>query len=271
MYGAILGPPERSDSDLSILFMHNEGFSTMCGHGIIAVCKVLHTTGIIEPQGNEHVLAIDTPAGQIVATSTVVNGEVTSTRFVNVPSFALALNHEVNTSLGAVTCDIAYGGAFYAYVDAESIGVNLSEPDPLIAAGREIKTAVMNSIDIVHPDSEDLGFLYGVIFTGQPTSSEYHSRNVCVFADGEIDRSPTGTGVSGRLALLDARDEIGHNTPIEVESIIGSRFTGRIVGSTVIGQHRAIVPEVTGSAHLIGRTEFWVDPSDEIGRGFFLR
>lgn len=271
MYGCILGPPERADSDLSVLFIHNEGFSTMCGHGIIALSKVLIDTGVVRASSPEHTLAIDTPAGQIVSVSNVSGEVVTSTRFTNVASFATALSQVIVTpNLGEVQYDLGYGGAFYAYVDAPSHDLSLDDVGGLMTAGREIKAALSTSPLLSHPEAEDLGFLYGVIFHGPAVGTGAHSRNVCIFADGEVDRSPTGTGVSGRLAILDAQGAIDPGEAIVIESIVGSRFEGRIVGRTKVGRHNAIIPEITGSAHITGRSEFWVDPRDRLGAGFLL-
>lgn len=272
MYGGWPGPPVRADSDLSVLFLHNEGFSTMCGHGIIALCKVVLDTGIVPTRGPETVLRIDTPAGQVVATSLLENGQVTTTRFQNVASFATLLDQKVDVEgIGEVVYDLGFGGAFYAIVDAASAGVSLDDPGAMITRGRTIKQAVSSSAEISHPEHRDLEFLYGVIFTGPPSDDGAHGRNVCVFADGEIDRSPTGTGVSARLAVMHARGEVGVGEPVTIESIVGSRFTGRVVATTEVGGRVAVIPEVEGSAHITGRSELWIDPDDVLGRGFLLR
>jgi trans-L-3-hydroxyproline dehydratase len=272
MYGGWLGPPTSDESDLSVLFLHNEGFSTMCGHGIIALAKVVLDTGILPVTEPETVLRIDTPAGLVVATSTVEEGVVISTRFRNVPSFAIDLDATVDVpDLGRVGFDLAFGGAFYAIVEASTLGLDLDDAPGLIAAGRAVKAAISSSRSLEHPEDADLGFLYGVIFTGPGRKTGNHSRNVCVFADGEVDRSPTGTGVSARLAALHARGSVSIGEEITVESIVGSEFTGRIVAATTVGGLAAIVPEITGSAHITGRAELWLDPGDRLGQGFLLR
>lgn len=272
MYGGWLGPPVSDDGDLSVLFLHNEGFSTMCGHGIIGLAKVILDTGILPSQEPETVLRIDTPAGQVTAISRVENGSVTSTRFRNVASFVAGLDETVEVpGLGHVSYDLAFGGAFYAFVEPEDVGADLDDVSGLIQAGRDIKTAVSKSRPIVHPEGEDLGFLYGVIFTGPAESPDNDSRNVCVFADGEVDRSPTGTGVSARLAIMFDRGEVGIGEDVTVESIVGSTFTGRVVETAAIGDKPAVIPEIEGSAHITGRAELWLDPGDELGRGFLLR
>ena len=272
MYGAWIGDPTRPDSDISVLFLHNEGFSTMCGHGIIALTKVALETGILPIKGTETTIRIDTPAGQVTATAQVEDGSINSVRFRNVPSFASELDATVDVSeLGQVTYDLAFGGAFYAYVDSNSVGVDLSDASALIDLGRSVKRSIVESREIIHPTESDLGFLYGVIFTGAPVDPANHSRNVCVFAEGELDRSPTGTGVSGRLAILHRRGELDIGRPITVESITGSTFTGRILEESSVGSLQAIIPEISGVAHITGRAEFWIDPDDEIGKGFLLR
>ena len=272
MYGGVVGPPERPDSHMSVLFLHNDGFSTMCGHGIIALAKIVLDTGLVEVEGPSPELRIDTPAGLVVARSKRENGLVTSTTFQNVASFAPVLDHVVETdTLGPVTFDIGYGGAFYAYVEATAIGVSLDAPADLVAAGRELKAAISDLGLTHHPDSDELEFLYGVVFSEPGSTEDVDLRNVCVFADGEIDRSPTGTGVSGRIAILAQRGLLEPGQAIVVESIVGSRFNGWYRATTTVGEHMAVLPEIEGNAHLTGRAEFWIDPNDSIGRGFLLR
>lgn len=272
MYGGWIGPPTTSEADLSVLFLHNEGFSTMCGHGIIALAKVILDTGILPTEEPETQLAIDTPAGLVRSTSEVVNGVVSSTRFTNVPSFVADLDATVDVAgLGRVTYDLGFGGAFYAFVDTTAHGLRGDDPSALMDAGRSIKGAIVQTREIIHPEHDDLGFLYGVIFTAPATEEDNHSRHVCVFADGEVDRSPTGTGVSARLAILDARGMVDVGEWIAVESIVGSRFRGRVAAISESHGRRSIVPEIEGSAHITGRAEIWIDPEDEIGRGFLLR
>ena len=274
MYGCVVTPPVTPGADIGILFMHNEGYSTMCGHGIIGIAKVALETGLspmIEP---ETTIKIDTPAGLITAHARVERGQVTEVRFHNVPSFVLALDQQVDVpGLGPVRYDLAFGGAFYAFVRDEDAGVRCSPEDfrQLIEKGLAIKKAVMADRPIPHPFEEDLSFLYGTIFVGPPQGDGAHSRNVCVFADGEVDRCPTGTGVSARLAIHHARGEIDPGETIVVESIIGSRFTGRIVETTKFGPHAAVIPEVGGTAHITGRHEFLIDPDDPLRDGFMLR
>jgi len=274
MYGCILTRPVTPDADIGILFLHNEGFSTMCGHGIIGVATVALETGMLPASEPETTIKIDTPAGLVVARVRVSDGRVRSVYFENVPSFVLALDETVSVpGLGKVRYDLAFGGAFYAYVEAQDVGLDCT-PDQyrgLIEKGMAIKRTIMAGRPILHPFEEDLSFLYGTIFIAPPVSEGADSRNVCIFAEGEVDRSPTGTGVSGRLALMYARDEIGLNEKTAIESIIGSRFTGWITGTTTFGPHPAVIPHVEGSAYITGRHEFLIDPEDPFRDGFILR
>jgi proline racemase len=274
MYGCIVTPPVSPEADIGVLFMHNEGYSTMCGHGIIGIAKVALETGLLPMVEPETTIRIDTPAGLVTAHARVAEGQVTRVRFQNVPSFVLALGETVEVpGLGRVRYDLAFGGAFYAYVQAEEVGLTCTPADfrQIIQRGIAIKHAIMASRPIPHPFEKDLSFLYGTIFIGPALEQGAHSRNVCVFAEGEVDRCPTGTGVSGRLAIHYARGEVGVDEPIVVESIIGSRFTGRIVETTTFGPHQAIIPEVEGMAHITGRHEFLIDPADPLRDGFILR
>jgi proline racemase len=274
MYGCIITRPVTPDADMGILFLHNEGFSTMCGHGIIGVTMVVLETGMLPAVEPETAVKIDTPAGLVVARARVSYGRVRSVYFENVPSFVLALDETVSVpGLGKVRYDLAFGGAFYAYVEAKDVGLDCT-PDQyrgLIEKGMAIKRAIMASRPILHPFEEDLSFLYGTIFIAPPINEGADSRNVCVFAEGEVDRSPTGTGVSGRLALLYARDEIKLNEKKVIESIIGSRFSCWISGTTTFGPHPAVIPQVEGSAYITGRHEFFIDPEDPFREGFILR
>ncbi|PHQ37483.1 proline racemase [Halorubrum persicum] len=274
MYGAIPVEPERTDSDVGVLFTHNEGYSTMCGHGIIALATVALETEMIEPTGDESTIRMDTPAGLVTAYAITDGDGVASVAFENVPSFVYEPELAVEVpGVGEVTVAIAYGGAFYAYLPAADAGVEIKPDavDDLICTGSAIKAAVNDEIEIGHPEDDDLGFLYGTIFTAPSNRDSIDSRNVCVFADGEVDRSPTGTGVSGRLALESYHDRLEQDEPFVVESIVGSTFTGRLRGDATVGPYDAIVPEVAGSAHLTGRSEFVIDPEDALGEGFLLR
>lgn len=275
MYGALLIPPERPDSDFGVLFMHNEGYSTMCGHGVLALGRAAVETGRVSRSEPETHIAMDTPAGQVHATVVSREGVVEDVRFRNVPSWVATLGASVEVpDLGEVTYDLAFGGAFYAYVDAASLGLGCApeDRDALVRAAGMIKAAVQAQAPPTHPDDADLAFLYGVIFTGPATAGEgRHSRHVCVFADGEVDRSPTGTGVSGRLAILRARGEVEPGEWIVIESIIGSRFRCRIAEETRTHGRDSIVPEVSGRCWVTGWSTHYLDPDDPLRDGFLVR
>jgi proline racemase len=274
MYGCIVTPPVTPEADIGVLFMHNEGYSTMCGHGIIAIAKLVLETGLLPLREPETTVRIDSPAGLVTAHASVQGEQVKKVRFHNVPSFVVALDETVDVpGLGPVRYDLAFGGAFYAYVQAADVGLRCTPDDfrALIEAGISIKQAVIASRPPVHPFEDDLSLLYGTIFIEPAHDQAHHSRNVCVFADGEVDRCPTGTGVSGRLAIHYARGEVGLQEPIVVESILGTTFAGHIVEATQFGPYAAIIPEVEGTAHITGRHEFLIDPEDPLRDGFILR
>jgi len=268
MYGAVITP--SADADFDVFFLHNEGYSTMCGHAIIALTKLAIETQLV----NKSEVTFNVPAGRIQATAAVVDGTVIEASFRNVASFVYLRDQNVDVhGIGRVRFDVAYGGAFYALVSAEEVGLALvpSQASRLIDYGRKIKHAVTSQAPIKHPFEEDLSFLYGTIFTGPPLDTTHHSRNVCIFADGELDRSPTGSGVSARAALHFAKGDLKLNERITIESIAGSTMSVRIVEVTRFGPYDAVTPEVSGTASFIGRNEFYFDPEDPFRSGFILR
>jgi proline racemase len=225
-------------------------------------------------EGDQPVIKMDTPAGRVTAIVKRENGIVGEVSFHNVPSFVFALDRSVDVpGLGTIPYDLAFGGAFYAYVQAQDAGVGLAADDfkRLIEVGIRIKRAVMAKLPLEHPFEPDLGFLYGTIFVGKAQDSSHHSRNVCIFADGEVDRCPTGTGMSGRAAIHYARGELNVGEPFVVESILGTCFTGKIVERTQFGPYQAVIPKISGTAHICGRSELLIDPGDPLSEGFILR
>ena len=268
MYGAVITP--SADADFDVFFLHNEGYSTMCGHAIIALTKFVVETQLVQKTE----ITFNVPAGRIQAKATVVDGQVVEASFRNVPSFVYLLEQRVDVQgIGRVRFDVAYGGAFYAFVSAEEVGLTLvpEQVSRLIEYGRKIKHEVMSQVPIKHPFEEDLSFLYGTIFTGPPHDATNHSRNVCIFADGELDRSSTGSGVSARAALHFAKDELALNERITIESIVGSTMSVKVVEVNRYGPFDAVTPEVSGTASFIGRNEFYFDPEDPFRNGFILR
>jgi proline racemase len=220
-------------------------------------------------------IGYDTPAGFVLARAEVEGDQVRRVTFRNVPSFVHTADLPLVVDGRAMVVDVAFGGAFYALVEASALAPGLTvEPSraaELIARGMAVKRAVEATATIAHPDEPGLHGIYGTIITGPPAQPDAHSRNVTIFAEGEVDRSPTGTGVSARLAALHARGEIGQGEEIAIESIIGSRFTGRILDVTSVGSYPAVVPEVGGRGFISGFGQFVVDPEDEVGRGFLVR
>jgi trans-L-3-hydroxyproline dehydratase len=274
MYGALPTEPVTEDGDVGVLFMHNDGYSTMCGHGVIALGVVLPEVGLVEVDPERPRIKMDTPAGRVVARPAVDDdGRIRNVSFENVPSYVVDLDRTIELpQYGTITYDLAYGGAYYAYCDVEQFGlaVESDSADELIRVGRTVKEAIARAVDVEHPTEPDLGFLYGVILT-ESGRDEADVRNACVFADGELDRSPTGTGVSGHLAIQHAREHIDVGERYTVESITDARFHGRIVDDVDFEGYDAVVPEVSGSAYVTGTFTSVLDPEDPLRDGFFLR
>jgi proline racemase len=281
MYGALFTEPERADSDAGVLFMHNEGFSTMCGHGVIAVVTQAIERGLITPRGAPDAdgripIVLDSPAGQIRAKAEVTGDgaerRVTRVSFVNVPSFVFAAQTPVTVNGRRIAVDVAFGGAFYAIVDAEAAGVPITPArlGDLRATGMAIKHAVEAAIDVVHPVEKGLTGIYGTIFTAPPTVAGADLRNVTIFADAEVDRSPCGTGTCAVLAVLDAMGLVDPARPFVHESLIGSIFHARVVDRLTVGELPAIVPELSGEAWITGEHTFFVHANDPLRKGFRL-
>jgi proline racemase len=275
MYGALLTEPERADSDAGVLFMHNQGYSTMCGHGVIAVVTLALEHGLIVPRlGNEVVL--DAPAGQIQATAQVSRTDqrtrVTSVSFRNVPSFVLLPAVPVRLGSRTVPADVAFGGAFYAIVDSEAAGIPIAAEriEDLRRAGMDIKRELESKLTVAHPEEPQLQGIYGTIFTGPASSADADLRNVTVFADAEVDRSPCGTGTCAVMAVLSAMGLLAPEQTFTHESIIGTRFRGRVERETTVGGLPAIVPQLAGEAFTIGSHTFVIDPQDPLRYGFRL-
>ncbi len=273
MYGAILTEPVSPEARAGLLFMHNEGWSTMCGHGTIAVTTIALERGLIAPAAEE--IVFDTPAGPVTARASITRTgdaiRVDAVRFVNVPSFVAAAGIPVAAGGRTMPVDIAFGGAFYAIVDAEAAGVPIlaSRLPELRVLGMAVAREVERLRRVVHPDDPGLEGIYGTIFTG-PAQGEAHLRNVTVFADAEVDRSPCGTGTAAVMAVLAEMGLLEDDQPFVHESIVGTTFTGRIVGRRQVGEHAAIVPSIEGSAWITGDHAFAIDADDPLRAGFRL-
>lgn len=274
MYGAFITEPTTPEADMGVIFMHNEGYSDMCGHGVIALASVAVAQGLVTTTVPETRVGLDTPAGFVEAFAEWDGRRVGRVRFRNVPSFLYRRDLSVETpSFGKVTVDIAFGGAFYAYLEGAQVGLEVTPGNlrALIALGDEVKKAVTAVERVQHPLIPELNRLYGTVIGGPPRHSGSSQANVCVFADREVDRSPTGTGTAGRVAQLHARGRLQADEVLVNESIIGTVFEGRVAGHTEVGNFAAVVPEVSGSAAIVGFNQWVVDPDDPVGKGFFLR
>jgi trans-L-3-hydroxyproline dehydratase len=271
MYGALLTEAVTEDAHAGILFMHNEGWSTMCGHGIIAVTTVAIDRGLITAGSDE--IRFDTPAGRVVArahrSARAPATGVTSVSFVNVPSFVFEGGLPVVAGGRTLRVDVAFGGAFYAIVDAESAGVPIlpGRLPELRALGMAIAREVERLRTVAHPLDQGLSGIYGTIFTGPP-QGEADLRNVTVFADAEVDRSPCGTGTAAVMAVLSEIGLLVDDAPFVHESIVGTTFTGRVTGRTRVGDREAIVPSIEGSAWVTGEHAFHIDGDDPLKAGF---
>lgn len=274
MYGAIITDPVNPGSDLGVIFMHNEGYSTMCGHASLALIKLALESGLVDKKGDSPEIVIDVPAGTITGKGYIDKGTVTSSSFINVPSFVLLSDQIVDVpGMGEVRFDVAYGGAFYAVVDAGDLKFSLipEESMAIVDAGMKIKNAVMQNFEIRHPFEPELSFLYGTIFTGPAHRQGNHSRNACVFANGELDRSATGSGVSARAALLYHRNELVPGNKIKIESIIGTTMDVSITNVNYFAKYLSVIPEVSGSSFYTGKNEFWFSSYDQLVKGFVIK
>jgi proline racemase len=264
MYGCHLVPPNDDGADLGAVFFHNAGYSTACGHGTIALVTWALDEGIVKRHEGENRVVVDVPSGRLETVATVRDGRVRSVRFRNVPAFVWATGVEV----AGRTVDVAYGGASYASVPEL---VAPAELPRLIELGREIKRELEAWQEIVHPLEPELRDVYGVIFWQEEGDNPLTQRNVTVFADGEVDRSPCGSGTSARLALLDAAWRLPRGAELRHLSIVGSSFTGRVVDEVEIAGRPAVITEVSGTAYRTGESSFVLDPDDPLGEGFLLR
>lgn len=278
MYGAVPVEPDDPEADLAVLFLHGQGYSTMCGHAIIALGRWAVDSGLVEAQEPETPVAIQAPCGLVRARVQVrkdaAGVKTGAVSFRSVPSFVFAREVVVDTrEWGPLQLDIAYGGAFYAVLPADSIGLDVhATPARLLSeAGAAISEATAGQVRLSHPLDDDLAFLYGTIFTdGSDRHAEAPTRNVCVFAGRQVDRSPTGSGISARLALQWTRGEIVLGQARAFESITAARFMGAAVEETRIGPYRAIVAEISGTAHYSGESRFTLEADDPLGDGFRL-
>ncbi len=270
MSGAVLTEPVSPGSHAGILFFDNEGFGTMCGHGILAVTTIAIERGLVMPGGDGRTIVFDTPAGTVRATAAMDGARVERVTFTNVPAFVLYAGVPVQVGVRHLRADVAYGGAFYAIVDAEAAGVPIdgAHAPELRRTGMAIRDAIEAKQTVVHPLEPSIVGICGTIFTGPPHDAAADLRNTAVFADGEVDRSPCGTGTSAVMAVIDAMGLLGGDRPFVHEGLIGTRISGRVVGRTEVGDYPAIVTDIEGSAWITGDHAFVIDERDPLKGGF---
>jgi proline racemase len=276
MYGGFIVPPDDADAHLGVLFWHKDGFSTACGHGTIALGVWAVETGrVAAPQTGSVDVVIDVPSGRVTARVHRQDGRVSAVDFVNVPSWVVASEVPVSTSRGGVSVTVAYGGAIYATLPAAQLGLSVIPENlgQLTALGREIKWALNDSEQAVHPSEPRLNGIYGTIWFDELGDAEgrVHQRNVTVFADGEVDRSPCGSGTCARLAVLADEGRLPGGTALRHDSIVGSTFIGTVLETVDVAGRCAVVPQVTGMAYRTGEHVFAIDPHDPLVPGFVLR
>lgn len=276
MYGGFVVPPDDDDAHLGVLFWHKDGFSTACGHGTIALGVWAVDSGLVEaPHTGSVDVVIDVPSGRVTARVHREVGRTVAVDFVNVPSWVVAREVPVTTSRGEVTVTVAFGGAIYATLPAGQLGLSVTPEHlgQLIALGREVKWALNDSEHAVHPDDPRLSGIYGTIWFDDlgDTDGEVHQRNVAVFADGEVDRSPCGSGTCARLAVLADDGRLPAGTVLRHDSVVGSTFTGTVLDTVLVDGRPAVVPQVVGMAYRTGEHVFVVDPHDPLVPGFVLR
>ena len=272
MYGGLVVPPDDEGAELGVLFWHKDGFSTACGHGTIALGAWAVESGrVAAPVDGTVDVGIDVPSGRVTARVHCAGGQVTAVDFVNVPSWVIARDVPVSTSRGPVAVTLAYGGAIYATLPAADVGLAVTPADlgALIVLGREIKWALDADELAQHPSDPRLSGVYGTIWFDElgDAPGEVHQRNVTIFADGEVDRSPCGSGTSARCALLAADGTLRAGDVLRHDSIVGSTFHARVAERVPEG----VVCEVEGMAFATGEHRFVLDPRDPLGTGFVLR
>jgi proline racemase len=279
MCAAMLTEPVAPGSDAGVIFLQNDGYPAISGHGVIAVTTIALQSGLLfsqEMSGPESHVAFDTAAGTVHALARLQargdNHAVDSVLFTNVPSFVTSGGHPVRLGPRELRVDIAFGGMFFAIADTEAIGIPLmtSRLPELRRLGVEIRTSINAAGEIAHPVDGDLSGVAGVIFTGPPQDPEAHLRNVTVFGDGAVDRSPCATGTSAVMAVLDAMGLLQDDQAFVHESIIGTLHRGRVARRTQVGEYPAIVTEIEGTAWMTGEHTFFIDDEDPLKEGFVV-
>lgn len=274
MYGAILMAKESVVNTFDVIFLNNEGYSTMCGHAIIALGRYVVDSGLVKGISPETEVTFNCPCGPVKTYVRYDGKEVTGVHFHSVPAFVFQQDIDVSIpNIGTVTIDIAFGGAFYAVVHDKQIGLSLesSTLSQLIDAASSVTETVKKQVVLSHPESTDLAFLYGTIITdGKDKYDDGPTKNICVFADKEVDRSPTGSGVTARIALQIKKNQMSLNETKEFRSIINTSFTGKAIREVKFGNFDAVIVEVSGMAYHTGSHIFYLEKNDPLSDGFQL-
>ena len=273
MSGVVLTEPTHPEADIGVIFIETGGYLPMCGHDTIGVSTALVETGMVQVEEPVTQIALDTPAGLTRVRVEVVNGAAKSVTFRNVPSFVFADDVDIDVpEMGKIKMDVAYGGNVYAILPADAIGTEIrpENANKFIEKGRIIRDAVNAQLGIEHPEKPFINECTHVEFFGEPTLPEAHVKNTVLFGDVGIDRSPCGTGTSAKVACLYAQGKLPLNEEFVHESITGSLFKARAVEETRVGDYPAVIPEVTGSAHIMGLNQIFIDPDDPLKHGFLL-
>ncbi|MDL2263436.1 proline racemase family protein [Synergistaceae bacterium OttesenSCG-928-I11] len=272
---AILTEPTLDEADVGVFFCESHGYMPMCGHNTIGVATMLVETGMVEVMEPVTEVKIETPAGLVSAKVNVVGGRVESVTFVNAPAIVIARDLEVEFRGRTILADVTYGGNIYGVVSAEDLGLAVEEEnvEEVIAAGMEIYNSINSRYDLTHPEKTYLKGVGLVQITAPLSRADkgLDSKSAVIYPPGEVDRSPCGTGTSGRLALLYDKGLIGPGEVLKHRSIINTQFSAKIIDVIDYYDRKAIIPEVTGSAYMTGFNTFTYDPHDPRGGGFILR
>jgi len=273
MFGAILTTPCNPEADYGLMYMDSGGFLTMCGHGTIGTATVLVEMGMVEAKEPETVVVFDTPAGLVKAHAVVEHGKVRSGWIENVPAFLYKADVPVEVEgLGKITVDISFGGNFFALVTSDQIGIplELRRVKDLVDIGLRVRTAVNQQVPIEHPIEKHINKVELTEITGPAVHPEAHARNILIFGEGSVDRSPCGTGTCARMAEMYAKGQLKLGEPFVHESIIGSLFYGELLRELKVGPFSAVVPRISGRAYITGIQQFVIDPDDPMKYGFLV-
>lgn len=274
MFGSIITPPTSPEADLGIIFMDGGGYLNMCGHGSIGAATVAVETGMVEVTEPITNIVLEAPAGLVKAQVKVEDGKAKEVSVVNVPSFLYKKDVQVDVpDFGKVTFDISFGGSFFAMVKDSELKVEIEPKNVNIISERAMKLrdAINKEIPVQHPTQPHIKTVDLVEVYGKAKSEDADYQNVVIFGSGQVDRSPCGTGTSAKMATLYAKGELDINEPFVYESIINTKFKGRILGETTVGEFKAIIPEITGSAFIIGFNHLVIDEEDPVKYGFVLK